>query len=300
MVIQLASSSTDGLRSRIATDCRDRWNQQVVEVEKKNAQFIAALEAQGVRITDSKNNGFESFLALCLVEFVFAKPRPLSDIFLFGGSRIPSFASWEASLVGMYKPGPGDDIDIAVYEHQRLRRPCFSLGVDLQKHEDMIAWMRHERGYQAIMFPDNMLGPDLLCKLRLQKGGLTYYVWLAIQAKARESHVTLSDAVRSITPAYYHSKSNENVSAFSMYITMISHIIILQEPKRQQHIQGFRDALKELPDPVLAYGNSDEFRYVGSPTLIPMCLRISEDRQRVLHSVLSRTWYLPLQVPLTG
>ncbi|KAL1686138.1 hypothetical protein GGG16DRAFT_128926 [Schizophyllum commune] len=36
---------------RIATDCRDRWNQQVVEVERKNAQFIAALEAQGVRIT---------------------------------------------------------------------------------------------------------------------------------------------------------------------------------------------------------------------------------------------------------
>ena len=56
MVIQLASSSTDELRSRIATDCRDRWNQQVVEVEKKNAQFIAALEAQGVRITPRKPN----------------------------------------------------------------------------------------------------------------------------------------------------------------------------------------------------------------------------------------------------
>ena len=41
---------------RIATDCRDRWNQQVVEVEKKNAQFIAALEAQGVRIMPRKPN----------------------------------------------------------------------------------------------------------------------------------------------------------------------------------------------------------------------------------------------------
>ncbi|KAL1699641.1 hypothetical protein EV121DRAFT_283947 [Schizophyllum commune] len=43
-------------RFRIATDCRDRWNQQVVEVEKKNAQFIAALEAQGVRITPRKSS----------------------------------------------------------------------------------------------------------------------------------------------------------------------------------------------------------------------------------------------------
>ncbi|KAI5900850.1 uncharacterized protein SCHCODRAFT_02483659 [Schizophyllum commune H4-8] len=82
---------------RIATDCRDRWNQQVVEVEQKNAQFIAALEAQGVRITPRK----PSCLRRCFQRVrrlaraaVFWRKRvsPVKEKGRRGGEHIPSGA----------------------------------------------------------------------------------------------------------------------------------------------------------------------------------------------------------------
>jgi hypothetical protein len=52
--------------------------------------------------------------------------------------------------------------------------------------------------------------------------------------------------------------------------------------------------MRELPDLVLAYGNSDEFRYVPYVRLSLKCLRNMNDRHISVQlggsDVLSRTW----------
>ncbi|KAL1667597.1 hypothetical protein GGF50DRAFT_48245, partial [Schizophyllum commune] len=184
--------------------------------------------ATRLRVTDARYNGFEEFLALALVDFVFAKPRPLNQVFTFTGSAPPSFADWEATLVGFYQPDKSLPPETGDFLHGRLRRPCFNIGYESDGFEKNISWMRHETGYQAILFPDRYFGPDLLMILRLRKGELVRYVWTAIQAKGRETPADVFKAVKTVTPLYFHAGSNEKL--------------------KQEHQAAYREALKALPD----------------------------------------------------
>ncbi|KAI4521179.1 hypothetical protein K525DRAFT_279418 [Schizophyllum commune Loenen D] len=185
--------------------------------------------ATRLRVTDARYNGFEEFLALALVDFVFAKPRPLNQVFTFTGSAPPSFADWEATLVGFYQPDKSLPPETGDFLHGRLRRPCFNIGYESDGFEKNISWMRHETGYQAILFPDRYFGPDLLMILRLRKGELVRYVWTAIQAKGRETPADVFKAVKTVTPLYFHAGSNE-------------------KELKQEHQAAYREALKALPD----------------------------------------------------
>ncbi|TRM68364.1 hypothetical protein BD626DRAFT_114996 [Schizophyllum amplum] len=215
--------------------------------------------AHNVQITDPKHNGFEEYLALVLVDFVFSKGRKLSDIFDFTGSSTPSFADWDATLVGMFKPDGGSSaVDIAEYEHDRLRRPSFAFGFNSDGFEKNLAWLRHEVGYQAILFPDNFMGPDLIFVLRLQKAGEDdAYIWCALQAKGRETPADVAHAVKTVTPLYFHSGSSEKGT------------------KKSQHQKAYRTELQALPGRHPDAGKHGVLRVVAS---YPFDLELTEKK----------------------
>ncbi|KAL1756911.1 hypothetical protein FB107DRAFT_193132, partial [Schizophyllum commune] len=192
--------------------------------------------AENIMKKSAENNGWENFVAHSFTRLFSAKKkRLLSDIFdlrqvktrlpngkiawmddakfaglmSLSGTIVAAVRGWDnklltiGELIDDHRPGvssyaPGDG-------PQRLRPTCNSG----QRADDVTAVLRWFRENSSpILFPNNLMGPDIVFLLRLSNGEL---MWMVVQCKIdtpqaltfRSSSKITNGAVRSITPEFF-------------------------------------------------------------------------------------------------
>ncbi|KAJ7439812.1 hypothetical protein B0H11DRAFT_2101093 [Mycena galericulata] len=165
--------------------------------------------------TGSKSNGFESYVAFILAD-AFGKPTPLTDIFkFFPGARLPEWLKQSARLVVVSRD-PGSPTP-SVYNWDW---PAFSVPAGLFGRScgpaDTMSWLEH-RFKTPFCFPDDNMGPDILCVLKLDDGSL---MWVAVQVKfwgntnnlqngkPADLNQRLRKAIRSTVPSQFWKNRN--------------------------------------------------------------------------------------------
>ncbi|KAF7297588.1 hypothetical protein MKEN_01381600 [Mycena kentingensis (nom. inval.)] len=184
-----------------------------------------------VKIDDdsSKNNGFESYIALELAK-AFAEPRALRDVFTFSDKFPAPWLNQKAQLVAVHC-SDDDPESLSIYEVNWPGRkvPAGHLGRTCNV-EETVDWLqnRDSRG-AAFCFPDNNMGPDIMAKFRLEDGKL---LWVLVQCKNWSAGVKRNgvpdrinektkEAVRKLAPGYLWIDRNDKAYASSKYPELV-------------------------------------------------------------------------------
>ncbi|KAI5891727.1 uncharacterized protein SCHCODRAFT_02702451 [Schizophyllum commune H4-8] len=217
----------------------------------------------GTSITKTSSDGWENFLAHCLLQLFSNKPE-LSSVFNIVAEQASDFAelmSCRAELVGVVRANGTDVVGPVCDRHNpHVRRPSVTLGVstasndiannnasdeerDKRKFEKTLDWLK--KTPTPLLFPDTNMGPDLIAILRLNGKKLC---WLLLQAKlltpewkskTRRYQVkgeSMKDAIWSVTPE-------------RLYLSRSAHR--QKEPQKEGSLRNHSDALdalKTLPD----------------------------------------------------
>ncbi|KAK6992717.1 hypothetical protein R3P38DRAFT_3081508 [Favolaschia claudopus] len=174
-------------------------------------------------------NGLERYLAYCISGLFSDESgtRFLKDIFSFKSDIHPDWASQRATLVSCWRPDATSD-DWVEAKVDWNARPGYHLSSKIDA-QDTMDWL--EGGSRApICFPDQLMGPDLLFRLRLDNG---QKICVAIQCKHEGAQKLKSDKLRK------GMKSTDPKQYFKA-----------DEAKHKQAL----DALRRLPDPVMDAG----------------------------------------------
>ncbi|KAL1742979.1 hypothetical protein HDZ31DRAFT_18148, partial [Schizophyllum fasciatum] len=179
--------------------------------------------AQKIHDTGSENNGWENYVAHCLVRLFSSEEKfPLSQIFhLRKISRAGPRGDWDGELIGTgeliddTRPGPTPHDQ----RQPPIRaRPTCNSGTRVGNMLGALSWFRTTP--TPILFPNNNMGPDIFFLLRLSDGKL---MWVAVQCKYdvptaltfKSNSKVLQTAARSITPSqFFIPKSGATHMAF--------------------------------------------------------------------------------------
>ncbi|KAL1701246.1 hypothetical protein EV121DRAFT_171429, partial [Schizophyllum commune] len=198
----------------------------------------------GSSITQTSSDGWENYLAHCLLQHFSNKPT-LSSVFNIVGKQTSNFAelmSCHAEFVGVVRANGTDVVGPVCDRHNtHVRRPSVTLGVstasndiannnasederDKRKFKKTLDWLK--KTPTPLLFPDTNMGPDLIAILRLNDKELC---WLLLQAKLltpewkpsmgryQVKEESVKDAIWSITPeCLYLSKNKTPQTAASL------------------------------------------------------------------------------------
>jgi len=153
---------------------------------------------------DNRGMAFEETILLALTTML-QDQRRLKDIFEFHGP-LPLWADSPAQIVTCNPSG-----DYEAFSNDHLLAPSSSVAFSAPTPQDVTRWL--ERGEAAWCIPGNLMGPDLMTRLRLRDGGR---LLLVVQAK---SHTTgslniaskkTSDGIKVLIPSNWFGSSVRN------------------------------------------------------------------------------------------
>jgi hypothetical protein len=147
---------------------------------------------------------FEEMALLVLMENFGGKATVLGDVFLFGqpspiGSRMVTLVSLKQNADGTMRCCP-----VSWTEGCSDR-----IGFKANSPTDVLKFFQDPNG-KAFLFPDNHMGPDLMCFVQDQE--TKELILLALQSKIAESLNTAAwlNAVDSITPKFFYTVVRSN------------------------------------------------------------------------------------------
>ena len=167
----------------------------------------------GYGLQDNKGTAFEDTVLLVLTRLL-QNERELRHIFQFHGVS-PSWARCKAQIVARKSSG-----DYEAFAIDRPFIPTATFAFSAQSAQDVEHWLRS--GEAGWCIPGNLMGPDLMARLRLSDGRI---LLLVIKAKCHSSgnidtvcaDVT-AHAIRSLIPANFFRS------------VVCSHLGILRDP----------------------------------------------------------------------
>ncbi|KAJ4492273.1 hypothetical protein C8R41DRAFT_981250 [Lentinula lateritia] len=157
-------------------------------------------------------NGFKEFIAFYLLK-VFEKSRQLNHVFDFEGAADNGLGDREARLVTLHVDESGRKPKVVEGEVSLSKGASslfgpIGLAIGSDNHSVLNEWMNLRRR-ATFCFPMNLMGPDIMCFLKLKGKRLRKftYVCLAIQCKFFRAETlrpcTLRGAIATVTPGKF-------------------------------------------------------------------------------------------------
>ncbi|KAJ3848716.1 hypothetical protein EV368DRAFT_86307 [Lentinula lateritia] len=210
----------------------------------------------------SGRNGFEEFICFYL-QHVFSKPKKLNEVFQFLGENIedndpqntkPTIGQKLATLVTLHIFDNGKEARLVEGKINLVGKPSLlgpiGQAIESGASESLLNWVEL-KSHTAFCFPMPVMGPDIMCFLKLQDEFATpdeyTYICLAIQCKFYQRRtlpsMTLLEAIATITPNHFFQRRNESNATTETGVKQQGTMDMNKEDVRNRFLR----ALSELP-----------------------------------------------------